>query len=377
MTLSDLGGKRPLITGTLLWHNLKITLSYLTLATLLSSAFFVLSSSTANVAIIYIMATILIARNTEGYIPGIVAALFSVVLINMGFTYPYMALNFTLDGYPITFLGMTLIASLTSTLTTQLKEQTRILNEREHMLMEAEKEKMRANLLRAISHDLRTPLTSIIGTASSYLEQDSFLSEQDKSLLVAAIADDAQWLLDMVENLLSVTRIDDRTASVKTSLEPLEEVVSSALLRFYKRMPDARVQVEIPDELIMIPMDATLIEQVLINLLENAVYHNGSHVPIRLSVSAGKNMARFSVRDFGRGIDPEALEALFDGYSSTENHSSDSHKGMGIGLSICKTIITAHHGRIFAENHPDGAEFTFTLPLGETSYESEIDRSDH
>lgn len=369
MILSDLRDRRPPITRTLLLHNIKITLCYLVMATLVSSAFFVLSSNTANVDIIYIMAIVLIARNTEGYIPGITAALFSVLLINMVFTYPYMSLNFTLDGYPVTFLGMTLIASLTSTLTTQLKEQTRILNEREHMLMEAEKEKMRANLLRAISHDLRTPLTSIIGTASSYLEQDPVLSEQDKSLLVAAIADDAQWLLHMVENLLSVTRIDDRTASVKTSLEPLEEVVSSALVRFYKRMPDTRVQVEIPDELIMIPMDATLIEQVLINLLENAVCHGGSPVPIRLSVSAGKSEVRFSVRDFGCGIDPGSLTALFDGCSSAQNHSSDSRKGMGIGLSICKTIITAHHGHIFAENHPDGAEFTFILPLGETSYE--------
>lgn len=177
--------------------------------------FFLLSHNTANVAIIYVLATILVAQNTEGYIPGIIASLLSVIFINLVFTYPYMVLNFSLDGYPLTFLGMMIVASLTSILTTHLKEQTHILNEREHMLMEAEKEKMRANLLRAISHDLRTPLTSIIGTASSYLEQGAYLSDKDKSHLVETISEDAQWLLHMVENLLSVTRINDQTASVK------------------------------------------------------------------------------------------------------------------------------------------------------------------
>lgn len=362
---------------TILLHNIGVTLFFLTAATLLSSAFFVLSHNSANVAIIYVLATVFVARYTAGYVPGIVTAFLSVIFINFVFTYPYLALNFTLDGYPVTFLGMVIIASLTSTLTTNLKEQTRILKEREHMLIEAEKEKMRANLLRAISHDLRTPLTGIIGSAESYLEQESQLTQQDKARLVKTISEDAQWLLHMVENLLSVTRINDKTACVKTTLEPLEEVVSSAMHRFHKRLPDAKVHVRIPEEFVMIPMDPTLIEQVLINLLENAVYHSGSDTPVCLSVTLDEYWSYFHIRDYGMGLDPETLDSLFDGYTSTQNHSSDSHKGMGIGLSICKTIIDAHHGRIFAENHPDGAEFTFALPLGEHTYESEIDSSDY
>ncbi len=365
------------MTKPVLLRNVKVTFICLATATLSSSVFFLLSHNTANAAIIYVLATVLVARNTEGYVPGIVASLFSVAFINYIFTYPYMALNFTLDGYPITFVGMTIISSVTSTLTTHLKDQTQTLNEREHMLMEAEKEKMRANLLRAISHDLRTPLTSIIGSASSYLEQGAFLTDSDKSHLVETISDDAQWLLHMVENLLSVTRINDQTASVKTIPEPLEEVVSSALQRFHKRLPDARVHVQIPADFIMIPMDATLIEQVLINLLENAVYHSGSSLPIDLSVDLDRSQAYFHVRDYGLGIQPNTLDTLFDGYTSTQNRSSDSHKGMGIGLSICRTIINAHHGQIFAANHSDGAELTFTLPLGENTYESEIESSDY
>lgn len=347
----------------ILLKDILITMLGLAMATLLASAFFLLSHNTANVAIIYVLATILVAQNTEGYIPGIIASLLSVIFINLVFTYPYMVLNFSLDGYPLTFLGMMIVASLTSTLTTHLKEQTHILNEREHMLMEAEKEKMRANLLRAISHDLRTPLTSIIGTTSSYLEQGAYLSDEDKSHLVETISEDAQWLLHMVENLLSVTRINDQTASVKKSMEPLEEVVSSAMQRFHKRLPEAKVQLQIPDDFIMIPMDPTLIEQVLINLLENAVYHSGSTNPITLSVTIEGSLVCFRIRDYGFGINPEALATLFDGYAFTQNRSSDSHKGMGIGLSICKTIINAHHGQIFAQNYRDGAEFTFTLPL--------------
>lgn len=369
--------KRPAMTKPVLLRNVKVTFICLATATLSSSVFFLLSHNAANAAIIYVLATVLVARNTEGYVPGIFASLFSVAFINYIFTYPYMALNFTLDGYPITFVGMTIISSVTSTLTTHLKDQTQTLNEREHMLMEAEKEKMRANLLRAISHDLRTPLTSIIGSASSYLEQGALLTDSDKSHLVETISDDAQWLLHMVENLLSVTRINDQTASVKTIPEPLEEVVSSALQRFHKRLPDARVHVQIPADFIMIPMDATLIEQVLINLLENAVYHSGSSLPIDLSVELDRSQAYFHVRDYGLGIQPDTLDTLFDGYTSTQNRSSDSHKGMGIGLSICRTIINAHHGQIFAANHSDGAELTFTLPLGENTYESEIESSDY
>lgn len=369
--------RRRRLEPKVLLHDTLVTAAFLTVATLISAAYFLLSHNTTNIAIIYILAIVAIAQNTAGYVPGIVASLFSVTFINLIFTYPFMELNFILDGYPLTFLGMMIISSLTSTLTTHLKEETQISSEREHMLMEAEKEKMRANLLRAISHDLRTPLTGIIGSTTSYLEQGGQMDDTRKSQLVKNIAEDAQWLLHMVENLLSVTRINNQTASVQTTMEPLEEVVSSALQQFRKRMPPAKVQVQIPEEFIMLPMDATLIEQVLINLLENAARHSGSSRPSCLSVTVEPPYAWFHIRDYGRGINPDMLDTLFDGYACEPNISSDSHKGMGIGLSICKTIINAHHGQIFARNHKDGAEFIFSLPLGEQTYEPEINSSDH
>lgn len=320
--------------------------------------------------IIYMLAVLLIARQTVGYLPGIIASVISMININFLFTYPYMELNFSIDGYPLTFLGMTIISSITSTLTTHLKEQTRISNEREHMLMEAEKEKMRANLLRAISHDLRTPLTGIIGTADSYLAHGNMMTDQEKEALVRTISEDSNWLLQMVENLLSVTRIQGEGASVIKTLEPLEEVVPDAVIRFQKRFPNIKVTLQLPEDFIMIPMDAILIEQVLINLMENAAYHSNSTSPIELCVTTNDTAAVFSVRDHGDGIPKDRLDTLFDGYSSGQNQGSDSHKGIGIGLSICKTIVNAHEGQIFARNHEDGAELVFTLPKGGEPIES-------
>ena len=187
--------------------NILTTALILGFSTAVSFAFYRISGNAENVPAFYMLAVVFIARFTTGYVPGIAAALISVVCVNYAFTYPYFSLAFNLDGYPITFVSMLIIACLTSMTTTHLKEKNRILREQEKLLMEAEKEKMRANLLRAVSHDLRTPLTSIIGASSTYLENGAFLSEGEKLQMVQTIYDDSNWLLHMVENLLSVTKI--------------------------------------------------------------------------------------------------------------------------------------------------------------------------
>ena len=343
-------------------RNIVVTSVFLLGATICSILFLYIGGNRTNVGIVFMLAVMLTARYTDGYVPGIVASVIGVICVNYVFTYPFMELDFTLDGYPVTFIAMLLISGITSTTTTHLKAQNRILKE-------AEKEKMRANLLRAVSHDLRTPLTGIIGASSGYLENSSHMTEEEKTLMVSNIHEDANWLLNMVENLLSVTRIRDTGAHVTKSSEPLEEVASEAVQRFHKRIPNAVVHVTVPDEFIMVPMDATLIEQVIINLLENAVYHSYSEEPIDLIITVHDGFAWFDVIDRGYGILPERLDTLFDGYAPTPNNSGDSHKGMGIGLSICKTIITAHGGSITACNEAQGARFTFTLPLGEDTHE--------
>lgn len=222
--------------------------------------------------------------------------------------------------------------------------------------------------MRAVSHDLRTPLTGIIGSATTLLENGDVLDAEISKKMLTDIQHDAEWLIHMVENLLSVTRISGGMTNLKKQEEIVEEVVGEAVGRIRKRFPQATVNVKVPDELLIVPMDATLIEQVLINLMENSIRHSGSSLPISLKVSRKKSGAVFTVSDRGRGIDPSRIPDIFDG--KPNQGTSDSSRGIGIGLSICKSIILAHGGNIFAENNlTGGASFTFVLPMkGDKDY---------
>lgn len=344
--------------------NILVTTVALSIATLLSYCFFLATENTTNVALVYVLAIVLIARYTTGYHPGFIASLISVILVNFAFTYPYRTINFTMSGYPVNFLGMLSISVITSTATTHLKMQAEMIEEQDHQLLEAEKEKMRANLLRAISHDLRTPLTGIIGSSTTYLENKQYLSDAERDTLVTHIQEDATWLLHMVENLLSVTRINTNNATVKAAEESVEEVVEEAVTRLRKRIPDIALKVKVPEEFYLVPMDATLIEQVIINLVENAALHSETVAPIELNVWRNGGSIQFDIIDYGKGIEEDRLDTLFDGTNFyADNTGSDIRKGIGIGLSICKTIITAHKGTITASNHGRGAKFSFTLPM--------------
>lgn len=321
------------------------------------------SDPSLNIAMLYTLGVFVITRYTNGYVYGMLFAIMSVLSVNFFFTYPYQDFNFSIEGYQVTFLGMFAIAIITSAMSSNMKEQAEQLAEQEKELMEAQKEKMRANLLRAVSHDLRTPLTGIIGNSSSYLEMGDRLTDEEKRALVTYINNDANWLLNMVENLLSVTRINNETASVAKSLEPVDEVASAAVIHFRKRFPDAEVHVTVPDNVVMVMMDAMLIQQVIINILQNAQMHARSTKPLELTIDEDEEKVFFHIRDYGVGIDEHRLETIFDGEGyRSEKAKTDGYKGMGIGLSICKTIVTAHGGRIIAVNHRDGAEFCFSLP---------------
>lgn len=247
-----------------------------------------------------------------------------------------------------------------------------ISDQRRKLLSESEIEKMRANLLRSISHDLRTPLAVIIGNSSLYLDSKNQLSEKERMELLTNIHEEANWLLNIVENLLAITRIRKDSFSIVTRPETLEEVIAEALQKFKKHYPDVIVKVQMPETYISLPMDAVLIEQVIINLLSNASLHAGSPAPIELTVRDTPHAISISVKDYGIGISKERLDCLFDGTSYSSFHSDGSdkdvickgvtYKGTGIGLSICQTIITAHYGTILGRNHQSGAEFVFTLP---------------
>lgn len=242
-------------------------------------------------------------------------------------------------------------------------ERQRLSDEQRRILVESEKETMRSNLLRAISHDLRTPLTAISGASSAILE-NAAMDSATRDKLIGDIRSDALWLIRMVENLLSVTRISEATANLAKTPEAAEEVVAGAAARVRGKFPGCSLTVRVPEELLMVPMDATLIEQVMINLLENALKYSGANPVVELTVKKQGSTAIFEVLDNGMGIPADQLPGLFDGYATAGGHSVDGTRGMGIGLSICRSIVKAHGGRIEAQNrNGGGAVFRFALPL--------------
>ena len=350
--------------------SLLFTIWAMALATGISSIYHhVNPTGSANVALIYILTIIMISYHTDKYRYGIISGIVSVFFINYLFTYPFGQFSFAVSGYPFTFMVMYFISILTSATTFRMKDQARKINEAEKFLAEAEKEKLRANLLRAVSHDLRTPLTSMIGASSSYLENEAALPPKEKRELVSEIYEDANWLLHMVENLLSVTRITDGGASVlKKTPEAAEEVLFDAVSTSRKRYPDLQIKTVIPDEFVTAPMDPLLIKQVLLNLIENAYFHARSTKPLECTLSSTEDAIKFCIRDYGTGIAPDRLSGIFDAVPSAPSSAAstvDARKGMGIGLSICKAIVNAHNGEITARNLTEGAEFCFTIPKEE------------
>lgn len=204
----------------------------------------------------FVLGVFLVSLKTQGYFWGITASLLSVLAVNYAFTYPYYAIDLISPECIASAVVMLIVAIMTGTLTTKIKVQEKI-------KAESDKERMRANLLRAVSHDLRTPLTSIYGASSTVIENYESLSKEQRLKLLGEVREDAQWLIRMVENLLSVTRIDAEKVQVVKTPTVLEELIDTVLVKFRKRCPDTKVQVEIPEDFISIPMDAMLIEQVL------------------------------------------------------------------------------------------------------------------
>ena len=203
-----------------------------------------IDSSDVFVALIFECAVVLVSRFTDGYLFGLLASFLGVVGVNWIFTYPYMQLNFTISGYPLTFLVMLAVSVVVSALTTQIKQQ-------EKLRAEAEKEKMRGNLLRAVSHDIRTPLTAIVGGIDAILENGEKLSPETRTSLLENMRDESNWLIGVVENLLSVTRMSG-ASQIKKELEAGEEVLSAAAMKFQRHYPATKVSISAPEELLMI-----------------------------------------------------------------------------------------------------------------------------
>ena len=238
--------------------------------------------------------------------------------------------------------------------------------EKEEAAILAKNEQLRANLLRAISHDLRTPLTSISGNASNLLSNENSFDEVAKKSLYQDIYDDSMWLINLVENLLSVTRLEEGRLDLHLSAELMDEVIAEALRHVNRLRIEHHITVENKDEMLIARMDAKLIVQVIINLVDNAIKYTpkGSHIQITFLKQGDR--AVVSVSDDGAGISDESKARIFDMFYSGANKIADSRRSLGLGLSLCKAIIDAHGGEItVSDNIPHGTRFTFTLPAVE------------
>ena len=239
--------------------------------------------------------------------------------------------------------------------------------EKEEAAILAQSEQLRANLLRTISHDLRTPLTSISGNASNLLSNSSSFSEETKKQIYGDIYDDSLWLISLVENLLSATRIEDGRMQLRTSPEVLADIVEEALMHVRRKAEKYHISVVSEEELLVVKADARLIIQVLINLLDNALKYTEEGSEITVSIrKLGSLFAEVSVSDNGPGIPDKDKNEIFEKFYRGENKIADNRRSLGLGLYLCKSIVEAHGGKISVKDHvPKGSVFSFTIPLEE------------
>lgn len=241
--------------------------------------------------------------------------------------------------------------------------------EKERAAVLAKNEQLRANMLRAISHDLRTPLTAISGNASNLLSNGADFDEDTRRQLYSDIYDDSLWLINVVENLLSVTRIEDGRMALRPSAELVEEIVTEALNHVGRGRTDHVITFTCKDEWLMARADARLIVQVVVNIVDNALKYTPSGSHIDITAAREDDKVAVTIADDGPGVPPEVGERVFDMFFSGSNRAADSRRSLGLGLALCRSIITAHGGIIsLSQNQPHGAVFRFTLPAEEVQW---------
>lgn len=244
-------------------------------------------------------------------------------------------------------------------------ERERLYEKQQLSKMEIERERLRGDLLRLVSHDLKTPLTGILGSTSTILENYEILPDEIRKDFLKRIYEDAEWLTNLVENILSMTRFDEGNIKLKKEMEAVEEIVAAAVSHVRKRTAQHEISICIPEHLVMIPVDGTLIKQVLVNLLDNAVDHTPKGTIVTIAVSEEENDVVFEVRDNGPGIPEKELPFVFNRFYSGGDTGVGRRRGIGLGLAICKSIVEAHGGRITVHAPSEGTVFRFTLPARE------------
>lgn len=332
--------------------------------------FYRLEFTNANLIMVYLLGVLLISIVTTHQVYGLISSLASVFLFNYLFTTPRFTFLAHETGYPVTFVVMFLTAYISSTLTRRYQEQVRhsarIAREKEAAAMLAEREQLRANLLRTISHDLRTPLTTISGNASSLLSNSASFDEETKRQLYSDIYSDSLWLIGLVENLLYATRIEEGRMTLRTSTELLSELMEEAVRHMAPKAQGRSLCVALEEELLLVRADGPLVVQVLLNLVDNALKYTPAGTPVTITAKKQGAMAEVSVADLGQGIPGSEKDKLFEKFYCGSAPVADNRRSLGLGLYLCKAIVEAHGGVITAaDNVPHGAVFRFTLPLEE------------
>ncbi len=221
---------------------------------------------------------------------------------------------------------------------------------------------MRHSLYSGVSHDLRTPLAAIMGASSALLDHDAQLDPASRAELARSIFDESERLGRLVTNLLEMTRIEAGGLSARKDWQPIEEVIGAVLERVSRSLEGRQVQTQIEFGLPLVPLDSLLVEQVLINLLENAVKHTPPGSPIEINASRSEGAVMVEVADHGPGVPEDQLERIFDKFHQAPSPSSRG--GVGLGLTLCRAIISLHHGEITGANRPGGGmTLRFTLPI--------------
>ena len=327
-----------------------------------------------NILMLYIVGVLLVAYVTYGYQYGITASVFSLFAFNYLFTEPLRTFSISNQNDVILLFFFLVTALISTNLTTRFQRQVAVARENEQLARQLsmeqeriqfamEKEQMRSRLLRSISHDLRTPLTGIAGASSLIAESGQELDRDSIVSLARDINDQSDWLIQMVENILNMTKIDSGNLVVEKLPEAVEDIISNAVAHVKGRRQNRKIEIQVPDTVFIVPMDGKMMVQVLVNLLDNAIKHTREDGRILVRIEQKDGMIWFYVEDNGTGIDDSIKDRLFEEFTTFRPVSQDVGKGIGLGLAICRAIVNAHGGSIYGENREEGgARFAFCLP---------------
>lgn len=339
------------------------SIGMIVIASAISYVFWKHGMSESNIVMMYILGVLFTAAITTHQIYSLISSLISVFVFNFLFTEPRYTLSAYEKEYPVTFITMFIAAFLTGSLAIRLKKQAALAAEAE---MAVQKEQMRANLLRSISHDLRTPLTSISGNASNLLSNEVQFDVETRRQLYADIYDDSMWLINLVENLLAITRIEDGKMDIRMSTELLDEIITEALKHISRNRTEHKISYQPSADFVLVKADAKLIVQVVINIVDNAIKYTQKGSEIVITTQRREDKAFVCISDNGPGIPDDIKSQVFEMFYSGATDIADSRRSLGLGLALCKTIVEAHGGELtLSDRIPHGAVFTFSLPAEE------------